>query len=395
LSLSPPIPQSDPARLAKTGGYYLTFIAFGMAAAALGPALPALAANSNSSLSQISILFTATSLGFILGSLIGGRLYDRHPGHIVMVAALLAMAMVALLAPLTPLVWLLALLWLTMGTALGTLELGTNTLLIWIHRHNLGPWMNGLHLFFGIGAFLSPLIITQTLARTGQLTWAFWILALLILLPALWLIRLPSPLSPVASVDSPEAKAPIGLLLAITLLFVLYVGAEVSFGGWIFSYTEALHGDATLAGLLTSAFWGALTVGRLVAIPISARLRPRLILAINYLGCISGVTLLLLWPTSSTGLWLGTMLTGVSMASVFPTLLTFAERRIVINGTVNTWFFAGSGLGGMLVPWGIGQVFESAGPQSTMLIILGVVLAGLAIFMGIVFLVGGRAESSL
>ena len=53
-----------------------------------------------------------------------------------------------------------------MGVAEGALDVGGNTLLIWVHRHKVGPFMNGLHFFFGAGAFLSPIIIAQTAVRS-------------------------------------------------------------------------------------------------------------------------------------------------------------------------------------------------------------------------------------
>ena len=34
-----------------------------------------------------------------------------------------------------------------------------NPLLVWVHGDEVGPAMNGLHFFFGVGAFLSPIII--------------------------------------------------------------------------------------------------------------------------------------------------------------------------------------------------------------------------------------------
>ena len=61
--------------------YYAGFIVLGLIVAALGPTLPLLAAQTHSSLSQISILFTVNSLGYIGGSLLSGRMYDRYPGQ--------------------------------------------------------------------------------------------------------------------------------------------------------------------------------------------------------------------------------------------------------------------------------------------------------------------------
>ena len=42
--------------------------------------LPALAEQTRSTLGQVSILFSARALGYLLGSLLGGRLFDRLPG---------------------------------------------------------------------------------------------------------------------------------------------------------------------------------------------------------------------------------------------------------------------------------------------------------------------------
>ncbi len=55
-----------------------------MVGAALGPTLPGLAGHTGSSVQQISYLFTACSLGYLIGSFGGGRLYDHLPGHRLM-----------------------------------------------------------------------------------------------------------------------------------------------------------------------------------------------------------------------------------------------------------------------------------------------------------------------
>lgn len=58
------------------------------------------------------------------------------------------------------------------------------------------------------------------------------------------------------------------------------------------------------------------------------------------------------------------------MTSVFPTVLTLAERRRAITGKVTSVFFVGASLGGMTLPWLIAQLFTAIGPQTTMLAIL-------------------------
>jgi MFS transporter, FHS family, Na+ dependent glucose transporter 1 len=364
-------PTENMGRIAKTIGYYAAFIALGLAAAVLGPTLPGLAAHTGTRLGEISFLFTAKGLGYLLGSLQGGRWFDRVPGHYLIAAMLGVVSLTLALVPLASSLGLLVVVILLLGAAEGTLDVGGNTLLVWVHRRGVGPFMNGLHFFFGLGAFLAPLIIAGAIAQSGDINWAYWALALLALPAAGWLLRLPSPTPQIA--PARENAAQINRLLAVllTLFFFLYVGIESSFGGWIFTYATSLRLSSTeTAALLTSAFWGALTVGRLLSIPLAVRFTPQGILSADLTGCFIGVGMILLWQNSLAAVWSGTLLAGFAMASIFPTLLSFAERRMTITARVSRWFFVGSGAGGMTLPWLIGQLFESIGPRAMMFAIL-------------------------
>ena len=74
-------------------------------------------------------------------------------------------------------------------------------------------------------------------------------------------------------------------------------------------------------------------------------------------------------------LWIGTILFGISQASIFPTFLTLAEERMHVTGTVAGLFLVGAGVGGMILPWLIGQAFVQAGAGAMMvLIFIGIVL---------------------
>lgn len=382
---SQPAAADAAGRIPKTIAYYAAFIALGLATASLGPTLPGLAAHTHTLLSEISYLFTARSLGYLLGSLLGGRLYDRVPGHPVMAIGLLVMVLMMGLAPLMPLLWLLTAALLTLGVAEGTVDVGGNTLLVWVHRHKVGPFMNGLHFFFGVGAFVSPIIIAQAVLISGDITAGYWILALLMAPVAVALARLPSPPARTISRDEPADRINYLLVVLIALFLFLYVAAEVSFGGWIFTYTVALGlAGEEAAAYLTSAFWGALTAGRLLAIPIAARFRPRTVLAVDLAGCLASAGLIRLWPDSLLAVWVGTLGLGLAMASIFPTALSLAERRMPITGQVTSWFFVGASLGGMTLPWVIGQLFEAVGPLSTMAAIL--VDLGLAVVVFVILM---------
>jgi FHS family Na+ dependent glucose MFS transporter 1 len=296
--------------------------------------------------------------------------------------------------PLMSLLWLLTAVLLILGVGEGTLDVGGNTLLVWTHRDRVGPFMNGLHFCFGAGAFLSPILIAQAVLMSGDITWAYWVLALLMLPTAVWLLRLSSPTAQAASKDEPVGQAnhlstgAHGQLLValIALFFVLYVGAESSFGGWVFTYAVALElTSETVAAYLTSAFWGSLTLGRLLAIPLVARFGLSSILLGDLVGCLVSVGVILLWPNSLTALWLGTLGLGLSMASLFPVSLSLAERYTTITGQVTGWFLVGASVGGMSLPALIGQLFESVGPRVTMLAIMVDLVVGTGVAAVLIF----------
>ncbi len=382
---------NQPAARPLTAAYYLSFVNLGLILAVLGPTLPYLAEQTGTQLSQVSILFSARAFGAISGALLSGRLYDQRAGNRLVALALLTFAVSLALIPVVPLLWLLALLLFFIGLAEGGLDVGVNTMIVWLYGRRVGPYMNGLHFFFGLGAFLAPVIVAQALLLSGGVRWSFWVLAALVLPALLWILRLPSPQPPAR--DNAVASAPPAqpaLVFLSALILALYVGAEASFSGWIFSYAVAL-GLATeaVAAILTSVFWGAFTIGRLLSIPLAARLRPRTILVGDLLGAALGAALLLVWRDFQPAVWLGTALAGLCMASIFPTVLTLAERRMAITGKVTSAFFVGANLGAMTLPWLIGQLFTAVSPAATMVAIL-VDLAAALLVLALLLRLGPR-----
>jgi FHS family Na+ dependent glucose MFS transporter 1 len=386
------MPSTKNSHWPSTASYFAAFVAVGLVTAALGPTLPGLAAQAAVDLNAISLLFTANSVGYLVGSFVGGRLYDRIAGHRVMAASLVLMIGGSLLMPLLPSRWLLVAAWLVIGTAGGALDVGGNTLIVWLHGRGVGPYMNGLHFFFGVGSFIGPLIAAAALAMVGDATRAYWVLALLLVPLVAWIVRVPSPSAgdePGDTEGNLDAGARRGtgnrdgvVVLLLALLLLLYVGAEVGFGGWIYSYAEALGlATGTTAAALTSAFWGALTVGRLAGIPIAARFRPPAILLADLVGCLLSVGLILALPSSRIALWAGTIAVGAAMASIFPAAITLAGNRMRVTGRTTAWFLIGSSVGSMTVPWLIGQLFEPIGPQVTMWAILATLAADLAVLI--------------
>jgi FHS family Na+ dependent glucose MFS transporter 1 len=371
---------SQPIRI--TIGYYAAFVILGLITSVMGPAIPDLAKNTHSSLAELSRFMIAGSFGYLLGGFLGGRLYDRFHGHVILSSVLFISAAFISLVPLVSLLGLLGAVLLIVGFAEGTLDTGGNSLLTWLHGDKVGPFMNGLHFFFGVGAFLAPIVIAQLVAATGKVFISFWIFAFLALPIVFYISRLPSPTISRQTNEVENVALDWKLISLLAILFFLYVGAEVGYGNWIYTYTTKL-GLASLvtASYLTSNFWLSFTAGRLVGIPIASRFKPMIIMLVDLLFCLISICVILLWPASLTALWIGTLGLGFGMASFFPSAMVLAGRLMHLSGRVTGFFLFGSGGGGMFLPFLIGQMIEPVGPHSMMWIILVDLIVNLALLL--------------
>ena len=353
-----------------TTAYYLSFIILGLTTAANGPSLPKLAEHTSSALERISLIFVFSSLGYLIGSFFGGRAYDRFPAHKLMTATVGAIGIACVLIPLAQTLPILLFAMFLSGLAAGVLDVGCNTLLIWTHGEKAGPFLNGLHFFFGVGSLGAPLLLARVLLLTSDIHWLFWIFAIACVPMAAWLWFLPEPKHAVTE-EQKNAAFPVLPVVLIVILFLLYVGLELGFGNWIYTYALTLGLETEItAAYLTSAFWGSFTFGRLVGVWVSTKLRPATILFADIFGCAVSAVIILLWKESNTALWIGTFGLGLSMASMFPTFLLLAGERMQITGAITGWFLVGSGAGSMFLPWFIGQIFAFTGPQMMTTVLL-------------------------
>ena len=370
-------------RLWRVCAYYSAFVGLGLVLSSVGPTLPALADLIGVSLDALSSVFLARSTGYLIGAMLGGRLYDRFQGHPLMAGMLSLMALTMALAPLSPTLLVLLCVFVCLGAAEGTLDVGSNTLLTWLFPTGLGPWMNGLHFFFGVGAMLSPLIISFTMGQMqGTVTTAYWSLAALMIPVIALLLFLPSPPIAAHAQERTEslARHRTTIVLVAGLLFAT-VGAEVGFGNWIFTYALAQNvADEGGTALLTSAFWGSFTFGRLLGIPLAARLAPSAILLLCLAGCAVGSVVAMVQPQGVAMIWVATIVSGLAVAPMFATVLSLAGERMPITGRATGWFFIGSSAGSMTVPWVVGQLFEPVGPGSVFLVSLANLAVGLVIY---------------
>ena len=348
----------------------------------LGPAISELRDRSGADIGSIGILFVGQSLGYLVTSLAGGRLYDRVVAHRLFAGAFamiaLGLASVPSFTTLPP----LFVVFVVVGIGAAMVDVGGNTLLLWELGSSGDRAMNVLHLCFGLGALSAPLFVYVGLdvAVRGA---ALGCVAL-----AVWALSVPSPTVRIAT-EEQQTSPSRPLLALLAAFFLLYVGLEVGFGSWVHTYAEEIEFSALGATWLTATFWIGFTIGRLLSSALAPKLRPKIVLAGSCVASVVAVGILVVGSGRTAPVWIGTAMIGVATAPQFPVMLTYLERRIQVTGSATSWFIGGAGIGGLTFPWLIGRWFDAAGPWALPWACLLLALATLASFVAIDRVLGG------
>jgi len=365
----------------------VSFFALGVITAALGPALPDLAANTGSSLATVGGVITALFLGALLALSVAGPLNDRLGQRPVLIVgvALLALGTLGIAAshwlPLTLLCAAVA------GLGHGAIDISTNVLIAEVFVGRSAAALNLLNVFFGLGAVAGPAIAGLTLQLWNTALPALWIGAALTLLQApLIPLLADTPRAPHAEAGKSRTAALFRtpLLWALGVLILLYVGVENGIGSWTTVYLASTTrlGQAT-AALATSGFWLALTGGRVIAALIGTRLTPDRLLLLALIGAFAGGVLL----ASSVGnapLTIAAVLgMGLCFGPVFPTTLAITTATFrQAPGTAASAVVAMGSFGGMLLPWLQGVLLERVSPAASVLLVAAGALGMLALHIG-------------
>lgn len=369
--------------------YGLCFISLGLAGVSLGPLLPTLSQTTGTSLAQISFIFSARSLGYLIGSAGGGQFYDRVNGHKLMILCFSLMVIGHFSIPLFPTYFFILFAMFMIGLGHAAIDIGGNVNLLWIYQSKVGPYMNAMHFCFGLGALLSPILIHTVMRNTdGSLTWPLWVLAIAFLPGIFSLAFLDAPQNPEKDhISSNSGSSNLWLVVLLMVLFFLYVGIEGGFGGWIYTYvTKGYLASETTAAYINSIFWGAITLGRLISIPLARKISPSKLLLGNFGFAIISLALILFWPTNIVIVWIVSVGFGLSLSSAFPTLMALSETRMKVTGRVISLFFIGASFGGLLMPMILGQIFDYIGSYYVMVALFVTTCLGMLLLMSVLFI---------
>ncbi len=375
--------------------YLGSMLALGLTFGFFGPALTTLREHVGVSVGAIAILFPAVSIGNLVGGLAGGRGYDRGLGHRLQVGALLTMAVLVLAMPFVGSLPLLAALAVGIGLCSGVIDVGGNTLLVWQQREKAPPYLNALHLAFGLGALCAPLAVAWSLGATDDVVGAVVLASVVSVAMAVWVLTrtppLPPPIPDAATFDMgslPTEPAGINLTLAATTagttavldpemarrlvlfmagFFILNVGLEAGFTSWIYTYAEEIDlggSGGPAAAALTATFWAAFTLARLAAVGLSRSIRPGRLVAGSAVLAVVGATTFMLADGRAGGVWMATAILGAGIGPQYASMIAFADSRVGLRGQSTSWFVAASAIGALTLPWVIGQLIDGFGASA-------------------------------
>ncbi|XP_053316019.1 sodium-dependent glucose transporter 1 [Spea bombifrons] len=369
------------------------FLGLGMAIAVLGPTFPDLAENVESTVSNISYIFVGRSLGYLGGSVLGGILFERVNQHLLLGISLLATAAGLCVIPWCKKALVLTAIMLVVGTSMGFLDTGGNVVILNTWGDQSGPHVQALHFSFALGAFVAPILAKVLLdflpldsihfevATVGNNVvkpsldpldmplgikkplLSYIVIGTYLLLVSLFLFFMYIKSRPNQSAEKGPEEKPLvakyhnALIFLLFLFFFGYVGAEVAYGSYIFTYaTSIVKMDPDKAAGLNSVFWGVFAAVRGLAICFATCLYPGTMLLLSVVGCTLSSLCLVLFSTNHIVLWIASGLYGASMATTFPSGVSWMQQYTTISGTSASIFVVGAALGEMAIPASVGYL---------------------------------------
>ena len=166
--------------------------------------------------------------------------------------------------------------------------------------------------------------------------------------------------------ETPKAKSKysnICFILYVSMLLGVYVGLELTFGGFITSFVVKGSGWSNRKGTyITTIYWGSFGVGRLLCVPVSLFLSPRFLLNIVItLANASLLCILFLVHVDERVIWICTAVFGVAMGPMFASFMSWTSRYINVTGPVSAILFVGNSLGALVFPPLTAYLFQTFG----------------------------------
>ncbi len=349
-----------------------TFTGFGATLTVMGPLLQPIRETFARGQAEMGLVFLVASAAYIIAVMAGTTAsdhYGRRPFVLAGPAFILAGFVIAAVSP-TWTVFLAGA--FVFGLGMGLVDGSLNALVIDVSKQSAASALNYLHLFFGVGAVIGPLMVGVALDAGFHWRWiagATSVLSLTMLLPYLF-VRFP----PMAQITRPPARRvlaallrPQPLLMMAVILF--YVGMEATYSGWLPSYFEIEFGSSRgVAAYSVATTWVGIVVGRGLS-GLAARYVDHHVLIFTTIGASVATGFLVVVAGSIPLAFAALAGTGILIGGSFPTALAIGVRgQPAMVGALTGFIVAGAGLAGMIFPPLTGLVVEGLGFKAAMVL---------------------------
>lgn len=378
-----------PISRVSSAGAFLAFCLLGAVQAMYGPAIPAFRSTFALSTSSAGLILSAHFCGAVGGIVLAGALGQREAGG-WRVSGWLALVVLGCLAIGVAPGWAAVLAGVfVIGVGYGGAVLDINTIFASGYGDRSAAMLNLINAAFGVGAMAGPVAIGAISA--GAVRMPFGAIGLIAAgcVPLLF-----TPAGTIAR--SREARANIRrttpiLLVPFILLFMLYVGLEGDIGGWEPTHLIARGFSHAAAANTTALFWAALTIGRILAAPISLRVAPLRILMVA-LGSFCGLMIL---ASVSPLAPLAYTLAGLALAPVFPLGFVWLRAALPSMRLAPTFGLLGALGGGAIFPPLVGRAMASTTPDALPIALLLLALLCLGTIAVLTLLEGRRSGGAM
>ncbi len=344
------------------------FVVVGGSVATLGPSLPGLARAVGRPLPDLGILLSAVFGGMLTGQVVAGLLVDRLGVRIPIATSLAIFGTGIVALPMSPAFAGLIAAGLVMGVGYGMASIGINTMASRLMPARPGFVLNLCNVWYAGGSVAGPFVASLVLERGGRadsVLQAAGVAAFAMVPLALWLV--PSGRRPSGHDGRPSSAAghdarsprwrPTPALLLISVVVMLYAGVEAGFGGWVASYVQLTLQETTARGaLLTSLFWFAYLVGRVVATVATLAVGPATVLAATAVTVTAGGLVLGVGYGLAALTTAGIAILGFGIGPLYPSMFALVTSRVrELPATAVAVVSSIGSLGAIAFPWIMGQ----------------------------------------
>jgi FHS family Na+ dependent glucose MFS transporter 1 len=350
----------------------------GIALSLLGPSVSYLEDHLGVSAGVVGILFAVIAASNFFGALVGGRWVTGWGGHVVLRIGVIAFSVGVLFIALASTYVYAVIGAVLIGSATGMTDASMNIMVVWARAGKSGPALNAMHLLFGVGALLAPLIVDRAISLTDHLWPVSIVVGFFALMSVVILGRRASPFEPEHAPDFHRPELPTKVVAHVAIFFLLYVGGEVGFSGWIHTYAEDQGMSGSNPAFVTAIFWASFALARLVAIPLSKIFKPLTIVGWACALSLVGLIIMIAGDASTSSIWFGTALFGFASGPQYPTMIAMVDEKLSLSAQATAWIVGAAAIGGLIVPVSIGALIDTVGSTSMPIVVLGVCGLGLA-----------------